>query len=460
MAAPHLLLLLAAPSLATNYCAITPRHTMCQYKGIGATCGSQILGRGVTGEERREIVDLHNKFRAKLARGEERRGRPGPQPGAADMLEMEWDNELANVAQRHADQCVFDHDCSECRSVDRWGVGQNLYIYKQSLRLPARSWKKALTDWYDEVRLFSRKHVKPFQFSAAIGHYSQMGWADTYKVGCGATSYREGKWFSTLYTCDYGPNGNFIRAQMYQQGRSCSACPIGTSCSSSYPGLCSSSKASPTFNISRPATSFSTTRRTSVFTTRRTTTTRRPTSTPSPLLTTTQSPWTVTQHSNSFPNSSLTSLLFSCEFREDDQEICDLRNTGQAWDRIQNTDGNIFYQTKLGFRDRTELFFKNTISPPEGGVACLDFKYRKFSRDGHKSSLQVVAWPFRGKPGKISVFRDSPASLAWVRAQITFRNIDNMFLVMFRAGGPATRRDTLHLALDQIQVLSGKCITE
>ena len=29
------------------------------------------------------------------------------------------------------------------------------------------------------------------------------------KIGCGVSSFREGKWFSTLYTCDYGPNGNF-----------------------------------------------------------------------------------------------------------------------------------------------------------------------------------------------------------------------------------------------------------
>ena len=32
------------------------------------------------------------------------------------------------------------------------------------------------------MRLFSRKDVKPFVFDAAIGHYSQMVWADTYKV--------------------------------------------------------------------------------------------------------------------------------------------------------------------------------------------------------------------------------------------------------------------------------------
>ena len=35
--------------------------------------------------------------------------------------------------------------------------------------------------------------------------------------------------------------GNYIGGQMYKQGRACSQCPSGTSCSLSYPGLCSKS---------------------------------------------------------------------------------------------------------------------------------------------------------------------------------------------------------------------------
>ena len=30
-----------------------------------------------------------------------------------------WDDELAAVAQAHADQCVFAHDCADCRKVNR-----------------------------------------------------------------------------------------------------------------------------------------------------------------------------------------------------------------------------------------------------------------------------------------------------------------------------------------------------
>ena len=30
---------------------------------------------------------------------------------------------------------------------------------------------------------------------------------------------REGRWFATLYTCNYGPGGNYIRGQMYRRGK-------------------------------------------------------------------------------------------------------------------------------------------------------------------------------------------------------------------------------------------------
>ena len=43
--------------------------------------------------------------------------------------------------------------------IERFGVGQNLYIYKQSIRLPPQDWERAVTDWYDEVALFSNKKV-------------------------------------------------------------------------------------------------------------------------------------------------------------------------------------------------------------------------------------------------------------------------------------------------------------
>ena len=113
-----------------------------------------------------------------------------------------------------------------------------MYIYKQTKRSADTDWTRSITDWYDEVKLFANKRVKPFKFSTDIGHYSAMVWSNTNKVGCGLTEYREGKWFAKLYTCNYGPSGNYIGGEMYEQGKACTNCPEGTSCSREFPGLC------------------------------------------------------------------------------------------------------------------------------------------------------------------------------------------------------------------------------
>ena len=95
-------LLLADPARAmTDYCALTQEHTLCQHSGPGPRCGAAPPTSGLSPEERAAVVAQHNRLRAAVARGET------SQPSAADMQELQWDEELAVVAQRLADQCVF-----------------------------------------------------------------------------------------------------------------------------------------------------------------------------------------------------------------------------------------------------------------------------------------------------------------------------------------------------------------
>lgn len=42
----------------------------------------------MSAKEKKQILDLHNQFRGKVARGEENRGNPGPQPAAHFIPEM------------------------------------------------------------------------------------------------------------------------------------------------------------------------------------------------------------------------------------------------------------------------------------------------------------------------------------------------------------------------------------
>ncbi|ROT65933.1 hypothetical protein C7M84_016089 [Penaeus vannamei] len=145
------------------YCSFTPEHTLCRASGLGPTCGSQVPGRGVSAQDAALILAQHNQLRSRVAMGQEGRGAPGPQPQAANMRLMEWDDELALVAQGHADQCIFEHECSDCRRVSRFGVGQNLFISFQSNFDTRIQWGRAIKAWYDEVAEFSPSAIQPFQ---------------------------------------------------------------------------------------------------------------------------------------------------------------------------------------------------------------------------------------------------------------------------------------------------------
>ena len=67
-------------------------------------CGTPISS-GFPDTARSAMVEAHNVLRSRVATGAETRGSPGPQPPAADMKELVWDDELAAVAQRWAEQC-------------------------------------------------------------------------------------------------------------------------------------------------------------------------------------------------------------------------------------------------------------------------------------------------------------------------------------------------------------------
>ncbi|KAK3851162.1 hypothetical protein Pcinc_042168 [Petrolisthes cinctipes] len=96
-----------------NYRQLTTDHTMC--KSTPSTCA--IYRNGITSHDRLAIVIAHNEYRAKVARGEEGEGLPGPQYSSTDMQELTWNEELARVAQAWASACPDYHDCHDCRKI-------------------------------------------------------------------------------------------------------------------------------------------------------------------------------------------------------------------------------------------------------------------------------------------------------------------------------------------------------
>ncbi|EFX62063.1 hypothetical protein DAPPUDRAFT_310405 [Daphnia pulex] len=231
MLLPLVIALLAGSVSSFDYCTLSAQNTLCKYKlaSYGTAC-MKIVPMSVTATDKTLILDLHNKMRRQVAKGLEKRG---PQPAAANMREMSWDDELALMAQTHAQQCVFTHDVD--RSVARFKVGQNLAIQFSTVEMKKSNWTSMIQSWYDEVKTMPASYVASFPSSptVVIGHYTQMVWAKTFKIGCGIVSYYDTKFQSSypyklFYVCNYGEAGNYLGTPVYKTGTAASACPAPT----------------------------------------------------------------------------------------------------------------------------------------------------------------------------------------------------------------------------------------
>jgi len=186
-----------------TYSSSTPAAACRQYRNVG-----------ISNSEKTAIVNKHNELRQKVASGGEERGNPGPQPPAVHMPNLEWDDELATVAQRWTNQCNFRHDA--CRDVDRYQVGQNLAKMSSSGEITSDV-EGLIQLWYDEVDKFDKNKVSKYEFDVNTGHYTQVIWAGTTKIGCGRIIYKESNgWTSEYLACNYGPSGNFQGQPIYE----------------------------------------------------------------------------------------------------------------------------------------------------------------------------------------------------------------------------------------------------
>lgn len=94
---------------------------------------------------------------------------------------LTWDDDIAKVAQAWSDRGVFKHSTSR---------------YGENLAMGTSNCKQAVDLWVDEERLW-----RPgMGFTMDTGHFTQVVWKNTRRVGCG---FAKG-----IVTCNYDPPGN------------------------------------------------------------------------------------------------------------------------------------------------------------------------------------------------------------------------------------------------------------
>jgi uncharacterized protein YkwD len=141
--------------------------------------GSSPAGKSpAASSEAQQLVDAHNRFRAKHC------AKP-----------LAWSAKLAQVAQQWANAlrdkgCAFGHSGGD--------YGENLAA-GTSGTLDADA---VVRMWYDEV---ARYRFPNGGFSAATGHFTQVVWRATARVGCGRSQCKG----MDLWVCEYDPAGNW-----------------------------------------------------------------------------------------------------------------------------------------------------------------------------------------------------------------------------------------------------------
>ncbi|XP_020035865.1 glioma pathogenesis-related protein 1 [Castor canadensis] len=164
----------------------------------------------------KECVQVHNKKRSEV------------NPAARNMLHMTWDPVLAQIAKAWAKQCQFKHNTQlDSRLHPNFtSLGENIWTGSLSLF----SVSSAISSWYNEIQYYDFNTQK---CTKVCGHYTQVVWADSYKVGCAVQfcPIVSGVTFTNAahFICDYGPAGNYP-TWPYKKGATCSACPQNDKC--------------------------------------------------------------------------------------------------------------------------------------------------------------------------------------------------------------------------------------
>nr|XP_041570906.1 serotriflin isoform X1 [Taeniopygia guttata] len=98
--------------------------------------------------------------------------------------------------------------------------GENLFMSSAPF-----SWSDVLQAWYNEEKNFEYG-TGAKKKGAMFGHYTQMVWHNSYKIGCGFAFCSNTK-YSYFYVCQYCPAGNLISSMKtpYKEGKPCGDCP-------------------------------------------------------------------------------------------------------------------------------------------------------------------------------------------------------------------------------------------
>ena len=150
-------------------------------------CGSSVLDDGTADG----LVAAHNERRASAT--------PTPDP---PLPPLAFDDGLSRTAQAWAARCVFEHSTEE--------LGENLAFFSGDASTPG----DVVGIWADED-VFYDYAANACDPGEVCGHYTQVVWRATTRVGCGVSTCTIDGFEGQFWVCNYDPPGNFVGERPY-----------------------------------------------------------------------------------------------------------------------------------------------------------------------------------------------------------------------------------------------------
>jgi pathogenesis-related protein 1 len=158
-------------------------------------CQSQVpvskTGSKVSAADAKAALEFHNKVRKEVG-----------------VPELQWSKELAAYAQQWAEhlaiECKMKHRPNSGEWVQQYGEnifwGSNVYTVVDASRA-----------WYSEKKDFTGPVFTGHEPNV-VGHYTQMVWRDSKKVGMGIATCKSG---AIIIVANYDPRGNYMGYKAY-----------------------------------------------------------------------------------------------------------------------------------------------------------------------------------------------------------------------------------------------------
>ncbi|KAL6732559.1 hypothetical protein Aduo_003309 [Ancylostoma duodenale] len=180
-------------------------------------------GEEMTQELRDKVVSMHNHYRSILARGLVRNGKEGNPncPTAMNMYEMRYDTAMEVEAQAYANSCPEGGSPVSTRP----NSGENNQTFFSIIISNDDAITNALEIWWTQILKNGVNNQMKYneyleQKPMAPTAFTQMAWAESYKVGCGVNRCS----FGTVVICRYSPRGNIYQQFIYRPGNVCASC--------------------------------------------------------------------------------------------------------------------------------------------------------------------------------------------------------------------------------------------